>query len=64
MGTLSMAIVQYTELIYKSGSMTRKFKVCREEKLVGWNPPPVGWFKLNTDGALKASSGMGYWGDY
>ena len=42
MGNLSMAIVQYTELIYKSRSMTRKFKACREKKLVGWNSPPNG----------------------
>ena len=58
MGNPSMAIVQYTELIYKSGPMARKFKACREEKLVGWSPPPPRWVKLNTDGAFKASSGM------
>ena len=58
MGKPTMAIVQYTELIYKSGSMARKFKACREENLVGWSPPPPRWFKLNTNEALKASSGM------
>ena len=58
MGNLFMDIVQYTELIYKSESMTRKFMVHKEEKLIRWNPPSVGWVKLNTDGVLKASSGM------
>ena len=31
---------------------------CREEKLIRWNPHPMGWFKLNTDGAFKANSRM------
>ena len=38
--------------------MTRKFMECREEKLIRWNPHPMGWFKLNTDGAFKANSIM------
>lgn len=34
----------------------------REWRLVGWNPPPSGWVKLNSDGSVrggeyKASSG-------
>ena len=58
MGNPSMAIVRYTELIYKSGFMARKFKVCKEEKLVRWSPPTPRWVKLNTDGAFKASSSL------
>ncbi|EEF32082.1 nuclease, putative [Ricinus communis] len=27
-------------------------------KMVGWIPPPQGWFKINTDGTWKKSSGI------
>ena len=30
----------------------------KEEKLMGWSPPRVGWLKLNTDGARKTNSGL------
>ena len=30
----------------------------KEEKLAGWSPPRVGWFKLNTDGARKTNSSL------
>ena len=57
-GSPSMAIIQYTDLIYKSSCLANKFKAGREEKLIGWNPPSTSWVKLNTDGAFKVSSGM------
>ncbi|CAL1382969.1 unnamed protein product [Linum trigynum] len=30
----------------------------REEVLVGWSKPPVGWHKLNTDGAAQGHQGI------
>ncbi|CAA7020915.1 unnamed protein product [Microthlaspi erraticum] len=29
----------------------------REERMIGWNPPVSGWFKLNTDGASRGNPG-------
>ena len=26
--------------------------------LIGWDAPPTGWFKINSDGAMKKSSGL------
>ena len=45
-GSPSMAVVQYTELIHRSSSLTSKFKACREEKLIGWKPHLTNWVKL------------------
>ena len=53
-----MAIVQYTELIHRSSSLTSKFKACRKEKLIGWKPPLTNWVKLNTNGVFKSSPGI------
>ena len=55
---LSISIVQYAKRIYRSNSLSRPLKMGREEKLVGWSPPPVHWLKLNTDGAFRATRGM------
>ena len=30
----------------------------KEEKLMGWSPPRVGWLKVNTDGARKTNSSL------
>ena len=59
-----MAIVQYTELIHRSSSLTSEFKTCREERLIGWKPPPTNWVQLNTDGAFKASLGITFAGGF
>ncbi|CAL1409286.1 unnamed protein product [Linum trigynum] len=32
-------------------------KAARSEELIGWKPPPVGWLKLNTDGAAQGHGG-------
>ncbi|KAL6510625.1 hypothetical protein OROHE_021242 [Orobanche hederae] len=34
-------------------------KVVRKVSLVRWLKPPIGWFKLNTDGAVKGNPGLG-----
>ncbi|EEF39335.1 nucleic acid binding protein, putative [Ricinus communis] len=30
----------------------------REELLIGWNPPTVSWFKLNTNGSVQKARGV------
>ena len=37
----SMAIVQYTDLIYKSSSLNSKLKATMEEKVIRWKLPPT-----------------------
>lgn len=32
--------------------------ICGSFQLVRWLPPPLGWTKVNTDGACKANPGM------
>ncbi|WCJ40291.1 DNAse I-like superfamily protein [Euphorbia peplus] len=32
-------------------------RACREKHLIGWNPPPPNWVKLNSDGAVKRDFG-------
>ena len=34
----------------------------RQTHLVGWDPPMIGWVKVNTDGARKGNSSMADWG--
>ncbi|WCJ44057.1 Ribonuclease H-like superfamily protein [Euphorbia peplus] len=36
-------------------SLLHSTRLVRSEVLVGWNPPPHNWVKLNTDGAVKGS---------
>jgi len=33
-------------------------RTAREERLIVWSPPRVGWFKLNTDGASRGNPGL------
>lgn len=41
--------------VHKMGVTTR---TAREERLIAWSPPRVGWFKLNTDGASRGNPGL------
>ncbi|GKV52575.1 hypothetical protein SLEP1_g59152 [Rubroshorea leprosula] len=44
----------YTFLAQRSGFSARR----RDLRWVAWKPPPLGWYKLNTDGALSHVTGL------
>jgi hypothetical protein len=56
---LQASIVSYTE---EWNLHLKKYPKQALNRIQSWQPPPVDWIMLNTDGAFSSVTGRGGWG--